>query len=292
MSVRYRPLRPNDVPKLVDHFRHHPFLRTRYGRTIEDLAQAIKQTLREDYTVANVFEEITGSTIRFLRVGMAAFVFEEFIREAKDTPSFWVAPELVKRIVSGKSPLLSEAELRNANSVGELSLIVWHNSSLPQDLRRMEVAVAIMTAFEETFRGFRVREIFVQADSLEHLEGVRGSGGLYFERNQGCYAAFPEINELNFRDEPRNCGITREFAMRDHSPCTWVASMFVYGTPQFGFSASEQRLLLSALACLETDDALGEALGISVSAVKKAWRSIYGRVGASHAQPISWRPLD
>jgi hypothetical protein len=180
-------------------------------------------------------------------------------------------------MVSGKSPLLSEAKLREANAAGELSLIVWHNAVHPKDLRRMDVAVAVMTAFEETFRGFRMREIFVQLDSMEHLEGLRAAGGLYFDHTQGCYGPIPNINEINFSDEPRNAGITQELAMRV-TGCTWVASMFAYGAPQFGFNPSEQRLLLSALKDGETDEGLAAALGISVSAVKKSWRSIYQRV--------------
>jgi hypothetical protein len=182
--------------------------------------KALQQTFREDYTVVNIFEESTGNATRSLGAGMAAFVTDDFIHEAKTTPSFWLGPELVKCMVSGKSPLLSEAKLREANAAGELSLIVWHNAVHPKDLRRMDVAVAVMTAFEETFRGFRMREIFVQLDSMEHLEGLRAAGGLYFDHTQGCYGPIPNINEINFSDEPRNAGITQELAMRV-TGCTW-----------------------------------------------------------------------
>jgi DNA-binding CsgD family transcriptional regulator len=277
MSVRYRPLRPNDISIFMEHFSRHPILSRRYGRTIEDLPEALKHTFREDYTVINIFEESTGNGTRFLGAGMAAFVHEAFIRAVKTTPDFWLGPELVKRIVSGNSPLLSKAKLREANAVGELSLLVWHNAVHPQDLRRMDVAVAVMTAFEETFRGFRMREIFVQLDSMEHLDGLRAAGGLYFDLTQGCYGPIPpNINEVNFNDQPRNAGITRDLTLRV-TGCTWVASMFAYGAPHFGFNPSEQRLLLSALKGGDTDEALSHALGISVSGVKKTWRSIYER---------------
>jgi DNA-binding CsgD family transcriptional regulator len=58
---------------------------------------------------------------------------------------------------------------------------------------------------------------------------------------------------------------------------TWMASLFVHRPPQFGFRPSEQRLLLAALQG-GTDEDLADTLGISLSAVKKAWRSIYDRV--------------
>src|SRR2546429_6039975 len=53
----------------------------------------------------------------------------------------------------------------------------------------------------------------------------------------------------------------------------------VYQAPRFGFSASEQRLLLKAFLG-GTDEDLADELGVSLSAVKKAWQSIYERVSA------------
>ncbi len=58
---------------------------------------------------------------------------------------------------------------------------------------------------------------------------------------------------------------------------TWIGSLFVYRPPQFGFRPSEQRLLLAALGG-RSDEDIAETLEISLSAVKKSWRSIYDRV--------------
>jgi len=60
---------------------------------------------------------------------------------------------------------------------------------------------------------------------------------------------------------------------------SWAFGLFVYEQPQCGFRRSEQRLLISALEG-GTDQELADALEISLSAVKKMWRSIYDRVGA------------
>src|SRR5712691_7486581 len=60
---------------------------------------------------------------------------------------------------------------------------------------------------------------------------------------------------------------------------TWIGSFFVYRPPQFGFRPSEQRLLLAASGG-RTDEDITETLEISLSAVKKTWRSIYERVTA------------
>jgi hypothetical protein len=178
--------------------------------------------------------------------------------------------------MGSKSPLLSEVEVREANSTVGLNLTVWHNSCHPEDLKRMEVGVTIMTAFEETFRGFRLKEVLSQADSLEQFHAARNAGGFYFDRVKGHYTGWPEVAASNFSDEPRNFGITRELASANTG--SWVGSLFSYGSPQFGFSRGEQRLLQSALGLAGTDAELSEILGISLGAVKMAWRSIYDRV--------------
>lgn len=61
---------------------------------------------------------------------------------------------------------------------------------------------------------------------------------------------------------------------------TWTSLIFTYQEPVLGFARSEQRLLEAALRGL-TGDELGVELRISVSAVKKTWRSIYSRVECS-----------
>ena len=77
--------------------------------------------------------------------------------------------------------------------------------------------------------------------------------------------------------KPHIVGLTREMALGRLG--SWVGSLFLYEPPLFGFNVSEQRLLLSALAG-GTDEQLSDDLGISLSAVKKTWRSIYDRVAA------------
>ena|SRR5437660_7229586 len=136
MSVRYRTMQPKDIRKCVEHVAAHPILGPRYGKLIQRLPSAISSALRDDYIAANVFEEFQNSTTRFLGAGMALFVCDDFLSEAKTTPFFWLGPELVKRITGGKSPLLSEAEVRNANSTAGLNLMVWHDTCTQLDHAR------------------------------------------------------------------------------------------------------------------------------------------------------------
>lgn len=275
MKVRYRTMRPRDVRTCVDHLAAHPVLGPRYGSEIKHFPSALFAVLGYDSAFARVFEEVQGSTTRFLGVGLAVFVSYDFLRQIKTAPPCWAGPELVKRIASGKSPIVSDTEVRRANATVGLNLYVWHCTFHPEDIKRAELITALMTAFQEGYRGFQLRELLQQADCLEHLYGMCNAGGLYFDRRHRSYGNFPEIHAHNFLDEPRNVGMTRDLAMTRLG--SWVGTLFLYTPPRLGLSASEQRLLYSAFSG-GTDEELSDMLGISLFAVKKSWRAIYERV--------------
>jgi hypothetical protein len=268
-------MQPKDVRRFVEHIAAHPVLGPRYGNLTDDLPSVLDRALGHDSQAAVVFEELRGSKPRFLGAGLAVFVFDDFLRRVKTAPSFWIAPELVKCIARGKSPILSDSEVRDANSTVGLNLVVWHDTSYPEDMRSAEVGTVTMVAFEESYRGFRLREVIAQADCLEHLGIMRNAGGLYFDQAEGRYGNFPEVNARNFSDQPRNVGMSRDLALTHGA--SWVGSLFLYAPPQFGLSRAEQRLLASALAG-GTDEELSDGLGVSLFTVKKTWRMIYDRV--------------
>ena len=283
MDVRYRLMEAKDVPKCVEHIAAHPVLGPRYGNLIEHIPSAIRSVLGRDSLMAVVFEEVQGSTTRFVGAGLAVFVSDDFLQELKTTPFFWLGPELVKRITRGGSPLLSDAAIRNANSTVGLNLVVWHTTPYPEDLRRTEVGTPLKISFEECCRGFRLREVVAQADCLEHLLATRNAGSLYFHRAENRYGTYPEVSALDFGSEPRNVGMSRDLSFSHNA--SWVWSFFLYAPPQFGFSRSEQRLLSSALEG-GTGEELSGTLGISVFAVKKTWRMIYDRVAACQPELV------
>jgi DNA-binding NarL/FixJ family response regulator len=65
--------------------------------------------------------------------------------------------------------------------------------------------------------------------------------------------------------------------MAAKQPGSWANLFFAYRKPVIGFTPSEQRLLSAALQG-GTDGELAHLLGVSLSAVKKMWASIYLRV--------------
>ena len=294
MAVGYRPMKPKDVPKCVENLAAHPVLGPRYGKLIEHFPSAVRSVLGRDSLHAEVFEEFQGSTTRFLGAGLSALVSDEFLHELKTTPFFWLGPELVKRIIRGDSPLLSDSAVRVANSTVGLNLVVWHCTVYPNDMRNLEIGKCIMNAFEDHWRGFRLRELIAQGDCLEHVLGSRNTGAYYFHRTENRYGNFPEVTAQDVATEPINFGISREITLSASHLGSWLATLLVCGKPQFCFSRSEQRLLSSALGG-GTDEELGDELGISLAAAKKAWRVIYDRVAAcqpglvpSNSQSEEW----
>jgi DNA-binding CsgD family transcriptional regulator len=228
-----------------------------------------------------VFEEVEEGAARprprMLGVGLGVFVFDDFLRALKTPPFFWIGPELARRVMRGDSPVLSEKQVCEANSRGGLNLVMWHVCIREDDVKRAEVGADLMAAMFEHHRGYLLKELIGQADSLEHLEGMSNTGGHLFSAKDGRWGALDAANPNDILSQPHVSGLTREIAQNELG--SWIGYLFLYEPPRFGFSRSEQRLLLSALAG-GTDEELSDELGVSLSTTKKLWRSVYRRVAA------------
>jgi DNA-binding CsgD family transcriptional regulator len=152
--------------------------------------------------------------------------------------------------------------------------VTWEGALRPQYLDRVEANAAIFAAFVELHRGFLLKELIANATTPQTLEGALRSGGLLVDTD-GQYTDRIEKPLHEVLAEPHYLGLTRDLALCRFG--TWIGSLFVYHAPQFGFRPSEQRLLLSALSG-RADEELAAELAISLSGVKKTWRSIYERV--------------
>jgi hypothetical protein len=248
----------------------------RYGDAIQHLGPAWLRLVGSDSFVASVFEEVKGSKPKILGAGISVFVSDEFVAELKTPPSFWIGRELARQVARGKSPVLSGKELRTANSSDGLNVAVWQTGVLPEHLLDGEIGGPIMAAFIEVHRGFRVKEIITQAECPEHVGALRVSGGFLWK--SGRFVEIPEAAPEKLIGEPHVIGVSRGLALAVSG--SWIATMFLYQPPRFGFSPSKQRLILSALGGA-TDKELAGRLGVSLATVKKTWRAIYERVDLS-----------
>jgi DNA-binding CsgD family transcriptional regulator len=275
MTIRCRLMRPKDVCPCAEIIAQHPTIASRYGSTLADLAPVWLGLLGREAFRAYVYEDLQDCPPRLVGIGCSVVISDDFLREAKTPPFFWIGPELTRRICRGQSPLLSDKQVREANSHGGLNITIWEGAHHLRDMHRIDVLNCYFSNLIDVHRGFHLKEIVSQGSTDEILAGYTRAGYLFISKKDGTYSENMEKPSQELVREPHLIGLTRELAFSRLG--TWASTLFVYDQPRFGFSPGEQRLLMTALLG-GTDEDLANDLGISLSAVKKAWLSIYERV--------------
>ena len=136
MSIRHRPMRPQDVPDCVEMIAAHPIVGPRYGSAIEHLRPAWLRLLSSDgfCSTAIIEEVVEGARSRTLGLGVSVVLSDDFLRELKTPPFFWMGPELAKRVArEDDSALLTQRQIREANSFGGLNLAIWQGFVRAED---------------------------------------------------------------------------------------------------------------------------------------------------------------
>jgi hypothetical protein len=158
--------------------------------------------------------------------------------------------------------------------VGGLNAVTWIWGIGPEDVHRLDVRKHAMEAFYLEMQGFRLRELLGQGTVIEEVESAIRSGA-YLLGPEGFPIDTPDRTMAEIVGEPHVFCMTKDLMNRDFG--SWTSALFVHQEPGIGFSPGEQRLLEEALHGW-TDEELAKELEISLSAVKKAWRSVYDRV--------------
>ena len=278
--MRYRPMQPSDVRESVEIIAKHPVISSRYGEAIVDLPAAWERMLSCGAGDGWVFQAEEGQRAPICMVGVVVIVNDDFVRELKTPPHFWSGPELTRRVLRGDSPLLSEKQLREANSHGGLNLIVWESCASRESESDPELYRFAMEAFVQVHRGYLWKEIISQpTESADRLHWTLKTGGLLWD-----VAADRYVDTLNGEAEeivsrPHIVGVRRKELLEQPwlGAASWVGRLFDYRQPLLGFNHSEQRVLTSSLTG-STDEQLSSTLGVSIPAIKKTWTSIYHRV--------------
>jgi DNA-binding NarL/FixJ family response regulator len=216
-----------------------------------------------------------GGTGKTLGSYVCAFVTNEFAQEITTPPFFWIGERLVSRVLTGTNPVLNDAQVRECNSAEGLNLIIWPSAPAAEAENRVDVRQASQTAFFEAYRGYLLKRLNAQASSPMEITMALNSGGWCLQSQDGTQIQKLDEPAETFVSRPHMLQVTREDAMKQMG--TWVSHFFYYRKPILGFPRSEQRVLRLALEG-HTDAELSAELGISLSAIKKAWNSIYRRV--------------
>ena len=177
MSLRWRPMKPKDVAGCAEIIAAHPVIGPRYGPLVKDLGRAWLRLLDSQAMTTAVFEEVEKGRVTLAGVGVGVFVHDEFVRELKTRPQFWFGPELVKRALDGNSPVLSDQEVRAANSGDGLNELVWETLPRQSFAQRTELYHLMGGAYIEIHRGFRLKEMITsQAESPQRLQWALDAG--------------------------------------------------------------------------------------------------------------------
>ena len=278
--MRYRPMQPRDVRESVEIIAKNPVIAPRYGSAIADLPAAWLRLLSCEAGDAWVFQAEEGQHAPICMVGVGVIVNDDFVRDLKTPPHFWLGPELTKRILRGESPLLSEKQIRDANSSGGLNHVVWEGCALREFENNPELYRFAMDAFIGIHRGYLWKEVISQQmDSAERLHWTLKTGGLLWDAAADRYVDTVNGNAEDIVRRPHVVGVARKelLARPGLAAASWIGCLFDYQRPVLGFSRSEQRVLTAALTGA-TDEQMSSTLGASVPAIKKAWASIYRRV--------------
>ena len=274
-------MEPGDVRECVDLIANHPVIGPRYGRMVECLPKVWLSLIERDASRAAVFYADDGPHAPICFFGDTAVVHDDFVREMKTPPHFWIGPELTRRIAGGESPILSSKEFREANSRGGLNLVCWENCPRSGYETNGELHRYMMSVFLQLHQGYLWKEVIAnQPENSDRLGFLLSSGALLWDPLAGEYTSTLREDPHEIVHNPHIFGLTREMelARRRGWSGRWVGALFDYRAPVLGLTLNEQRLVACALRSA-TDEQLAGMLGITLPTVKKMWVSVYRRVG-------------
>src|SRR5215469_16071377 len=131
MNVRHRRMQPEDIPECMELLANDPVIGKRYEPVMEDVPNVWLNLLQSEACVTALFRIDDGPRPPVCLFGLAVMVRDDFIKDLKTEPLFWIGPELTRRIARDESPVLTGKEIREANSGDGLSLVCWDPCILP-----------------------------------------------------------------------------------------------------------------------------------------------------------------
>jgi len=255
---------------------------------LEDLAGRLVQIWRglvdSETATFTVVEDVTGSHPRNIEgFGMSLFVTPEFAAH----PRPYFSADLYRRLIAGESILLTPDRLGSVNWTTGIDVVILHFGLRHADLddvRTYQVLVAGSAGFYFFHSGYRVNSISYE---------VYGSRAARFTEAAGfrCVRRWAREQPDGFRDMPEEHHPFLMMASPElvgHGSLNPMSQLFSPLEPVIGFSAIERRLLELALLD-QTDPEIAASLGLSMATIKKAWATVFDRVGrrAPYVIPVA-----
>lgn len=184
------------------------------------------------------------------------FVSDEFVDHLKQG---FIAGQLC----GGRDAILNARQIAAANEAEGVNICVLHHAYPGHSLTELpatEIQEFMPPMLHQYTKGYRLKSYTKEAFGLQYRDWLTASGmRIRTDTNKGSFII----------------GITRDEVGQLTGART--SAMFLTAKPQFGFSDPIQEMLNLALTG-RTDQELASELRLSLSAIKKRWAGIYGRV--------------
>ena len=241
---------------------------------------AWKQLLETPHATRSAVIEVheASGRVQIVGFGLASFVKKSFVEDEMRNPRPGLNARIIESVVNGSPVIATYAEVRDANTRGDLQQInldtSWKNGPLtPAQVD--EVRVLLGHAYHELFAGYCFSRILLElTDQLD----------LWLVRGQKVFRVVDRFEEFR-RKNPKTgwnpdrslMEVTLDSIRKD--PYSVAAGLFQHHVaPQFAFTRTEQELL--DVAEEGGDDAfIAKSLFVSLPAIKRRWASIFARVG-------------
>jgi hypothetical protein len=259
--MRYRYARPPDFRRCLELAQTDP---VPYGDLLTKLPDIWRELLNDHRMIASVVETDSGELISF---GASVFVNPKWAADLLLQPRPYPAIEAYKSILDRSPVVLNLDEISHGNSVDGLVLLCLHGVTDPalQNEMLLEGRRELSQAYLHFHTGYRIREAMMECYSPDYLSLCLANG----------------LQLRSRRDSPPYLvGHTKAEVI--DSGVMFAAATFAYRKPQFGFSVSQQDVLVLALTRL-SDHEIASALFISEHALKKRWEQIFERVDRTDA---------
>jgi hypothetical protein len=220
--------------------------------------------------VSTVTNEVDDRSA-ILTFTIAVFVNDERAREYHHGASPCIAQRMVAEWGAGGRPFLRPEEVARANGNGGLNLVVTHHGH-QSDPRAF---IAMYEAWRWALRGWNFKSYTAEYFTDPHFDRRAWGRSLGFRVLDYSPGQIRSAGILPER-APFAWLATRDDALR--SPGYGTALVFgSFARPRFAFTLREQRVLNLALDG-GTDASIARAVGVSESAIKKYFRTVYDKV--------------
>jgi DNA-binding CsgD family transcriptional regulator len=258
----------------------------------EFVPQGLRLSPRSRRQLVNIWEDMLASeAVNFVIIedpagshpgnieafALRVFVSEAFTDDFLRTPKPYLPAIFYEQILAGRSPILSRAQIAEANASSGLQGVVLHFGLRHFDLANSRTQAALQcgsAAFYFFHAGFRIKRMLNEVYGAPSVSLMTAGGGFEplddasLDMNRSLADVTPELRPHIFVLNAAKLAPGAIFPL---------SFLFHPSPPKLGLSPTEQRVLERALLN-ESDGEIASRTGVSADAIKKTWRQVYQRV--------------